>query len=123
MLADIQARMAYSDPTAPVRTARSTEAQLFQRITRRLREAVQSENSQRLAEALHENRRIWRTVAILVADEQNGLPAELRARLFSLHEFTDRHTSKVLAHEADPAVLIDINTAVMRGLAGQGGGA
>jgi len=40
----------------------------------------------------------------------------LRAQLVYLGEFTRAHTQKVLRGEADPAPLIDINSAIIRGL-------
>ncbi len=50
-----------------------------------------------------------------------SLPAALRARLFYLYEFTARHSRAVLDGKASVEVLVDINTAVMRGLRGEGG--
>lgn len=51
----------------------------------------------------------------------NGLPQDLRARLFYLYQFTEHHSGKVLADQGSVDVLIDINTAVMRGLRGETG--
>ncbi len=116
------ARTAYSNPGTPVRTGRSTEYDLFARITRRLREAQRQAQAlagssiNPLVRALHDNLELWTTLAVDVADDGNGLPRELRARLFYLAEFTRVHTSRVLAGSASAGVLVDINTAVMRGL-------
>ena len=119
------AQTAYGAQSAAVRTERGTEYAVFSRITHRIK--VAAEKGPRafpaLAEALHDNRRLWTILAGDVAGENNKLPADLRARLFYLAEFTFQHTSKVLAGDADPQILVEINTAVMRGLAGQGGGA
>ena len=41
--------------------------------------------------ALHENRRIWTLFATSVAQNDNGLPPELRARIFYLAEFNRPH--------------------------------
>jgi flagellar protein FlaF len=146
------ARTAYGAPGTPVRSARSTEYDLFARVTRRLREAaapdrpagrpadrltnrpadgLAAEPAGRrpdrapapLVRALDDNLRLWTTLAVDVADEGNGLPRELRARLFYLAEFTRAHTRKVLKGEAAAGVLVEINTAVMRGLAAREGGA
>ena len=65
---------------------------------------------------LHENRRLWVLFAGDVASKDNLLPDTLRAQLFYLAEFTLQHTSKVLDGTASVDVLIEINTAVMRGL-------
>jgi len=119
------ARTAYGTPGTPVRTGRSTEYDLFARITRRLRESqgAAGKNIRPLVQALHDNQSLWTTLAVDIADDGNGLPRELRARLFYLAEFTRVHTSRVLAGEASAGVLVDINTAVMRGLAAREGAA
>lgn len=73
-----------------------------------------------LVAALDENRRLWTAFAEDVADPQNALPQDLRARIFYLAEFAMGHTGKVLAGTASAAPLIEINTSIMRGLRGQG---
>jgi flagellar protein FlaF len=75
-----------------------------------------------LVAALHDNRRLWTILAVEVADEANALPRDLRARIFYLAEFIAQHTPKVLTREAGAEALIEINTAIMRGLRGQTGG-
>ena len=112
------ARTAYSDATAPIRTERSTEYQIFARITHRLSNAS-SENIEGfidLAEAIHDNRRLWTILASDVSDKDNGLSQQLRAQIFYLAEFTEIHSRKVLAKEASVDALIEVNTAIMRGL-------
>jgi flagellar protein FlaF len=69
---------------------------------------------------LQENRRLWVTLAAAVADNDNALPTDLRARLFYLAEFTEAHSKKVLRGTAPVAPLIEVNTAVMRGLRKEG---
>ncbi len=69
-----------------------------------------------LVQALHENRELWTLLATDVADKDNKLPAQLRAQIFYLAEFTNHHTRQVLAQDATADVLVEINTAVMRGL-------
>ena len=117
------ARTAYAASGTPVRTGRSTEYELFARITRRLREAGRQGMTLTplLVHALHDNQRLWTTLAVDVAGEENGLPRDLRARLFYLAQFTQTHTRRVLKGEAEAGVLVDINTAVMRGLAARDG--
>lgn len=118
MTPTIQARAAYGAPTLPTRTARGTEYELFARVTHRLRaaEAQGRDGFAELARALHDNRLLWTTLAGDVAGPGNALPAALRARIFYLAEFTLLHSRRVLAREAGAGVLIEINTAVMRGL-------
>ena len=117
------AQAAYGTSSVPVRTERGTEYAVFSRITRRMKSAAEQgcAGFPALAEALHENRRLWTIIATDVSGEENKLPQDLRARLFYLAEFTFQHTSKVLSDEEDVRPLIEINAAVMRGLAGDGG--
>ncbi len=116
-----QARHAYAPTQIAVRTARAIESQLMSQITTRLRLAAESSiaNFPELASAVHDNRRIWTTLAASVADRDNQLPHDLRARLFFLAQFIERHSASVLRGEAEVDALIDINIAVMRGLNGQ----
>ena len=43
----------------------------------------------------------------------------MRAQIFYLAEFTQIHSARVLKREAEPGILVDINTAMMRGLKGE----
>lgn len=117
-----QARQAYAPTQVSVRTERSVEAQLISQVTARLRKATteQAGDFPALAAALHDNRRMWTTMAAGVADNDNALPKSLRAQLFYLAEFTEQHSQKVLNGTAEPVALIEINTAVLRGLNSQG---
>ncbi|MEM8791513.1 MAG: flagellar biosynthesis regulator FlaF [Pseudomonadota bacterium] len=113
-----RARANYGAPEASTKSPRQMEYQAFAQITRDLRQAALRgrEDFPRLAEALHLNLRLWSVIATDVADERNGLPDLLRARLVYLSEFTRAHTRKVLDGDETPEALIDINMAVMRGL-------
>lgn len=94
------------------------EYEAVARITARLRSADQQGNQgfSALAEALYENNRLWNIFAVDVADADNQLPKELKAQVFYLAEFTQQHTSKVLARQATVAPLLEVNTAILRGL-------
>lgn len=118
------ARAAYGRREAPVRTARSHEYDLLARCTQQLAMAWtrRKEDFPSLAVALSENLQLWSALAADVAESGNGLPAPLRAQLFYLYEFTAGHTRSVLDQRGSVEVLVDINTAVMRGLRGEGGG-
>jgi flagellar biosynthesis activator protein FlaF len=96
------------------------EYDLFARITRRL--TTSSRDFAALASAIHDNRTLWTTLAADVSDPGNGLPGPLRAQLFYLAEFTAVQSRKVLDGSGSVDVLVDINTAVMRGLRGEGPG-
>ncbi len=112
------AKTAYSASKAPTRTPRGTEYEAFAQITAKMKAAAANpkQHFAALAQALHENRRLWTLLASDVAEKGNGLPQPLRARIFYLSQFTNEHTSKVLQGEENAEILIEINTAVMRGL-------
>ncbi|WP_026352454.1 flagellar biosynthesis regulator FlaF [Yoonia vestfoldensis] len=116
-----QARQAYAPTQMAIRTDRAIESQLLSQVTARLRRTLSDDvvNFPALASAIYDNRRIWAALAASVADQDNHLPPDLRAKLFYLAEFTDRHSQKVLAGKADVQALVDINVSVMRGLNGQ----
>jgi flagellar biosynthesis activator protein FlaF len=117
--------LAYAQREAPARSFRSVEYDLLARITHRLKAAwvQRTTDFPALAAALHDNQQLWSTLAVDVSDPGNGLPAALRARLFYLYEFTSQHSRSVLEGSGSIDVLTDINTAVMRGLRGEGGAA
>ena len=110
----------YGDAQVALHDFRQTEYRAFAEATRRLcaAEAAAEETGgfTALAEALHDNLRLWTILAADVASEENELPAQLRARIFYLSEFTRAHSAKVLSGEGEVRPLIDINTAVMKGL-------
>lgn len=112
------AKTAYTTNQVAVRTPRSTEYEAFARVTRRLKSAAEMGRSgfSQLAEALHTNRQLWTMLAADVAERENALPQDLRARIFYLAEFTALHSRKVLNGEEDVAVLLEVNMAIMRGL-------
>lgn len=111
----------YGDAQIAFQDLRQNEYRTFAEATRRLRIAAEANKGQAggfaaLAEALHDNIRLWMVLAADVASPKNELPAQLRARLFYLAEFTRVHSAKVLAGDATPDALIDVNTAIMKGL-------
>ena len=116
-------KSAYSRPELVTRTPRGIEYDLLARTTQRLSVAWQRrrEDYAGFVGALNDNLRLWSTLAADVAEPENGLPAPLRAQLFYLYEFTAAHSRAVLDNRGSVEVLIDINTAVMRGLRGDGG--
>jgi flagellar protein FlaF len=118
-----QARAAYARPEAPQKTPRAIEYELLARITQALSSAwaLRKENFGGLMAALDDNLRVWAALAADVAEPGNGLPAPLRAQLFYLYEFSLHHSRAVRDGSASVEVLVDINTAVMRGLRGDGG--
>lgn len=110
----------YGDAQVALHDSRQTEYRAFAEATRRLCAADAATEDTggfaALAEALHDNLRLWTLLAADVASEENELPPQLRARIFYLAEFTRVHSTKVLSGEAEVRPLIDINTAIMKGL-------
>lgn len=119
------AKTAYATTQSPIRTPRSTEYEAFARITHQLKDAANKGRLgfSQLAEAIHSNRRLWTMLAGDVADTGNGLPQGLRAQIFYLAEFTNHHSTLVLNGKEKVDVLVEINTAIMRGLRSQAGAA
>ncbi|TGD41941.1 flagellar biosynthesis regulatory protein FlaF [Pseudotabrizicola sediminis] len=122
MNAHIHAKLGYSRPDATLRTLRSIEYEALARVTQRLSVAWLQRKADypALVQALSDNLGLWSTLAADVASPGNALPAPLRAQLFYLYEFSEVHTRNVLNGPASVEVLIDVNTAIMRGLRGQG---
>jgi flagellar protein FlaF len=115
------ARAAYMRPDIALNNPRGLEYDLLARATTALRTAERSGEADfpALAEALNRNLRLWSSLAADVAGAGNGLPPDLRARLFYLYEFTAQHSRAVLEGRGAVSVLVAINTAVMRGLRGE----
>ena len=124
MNAHALAHAAYGQANTAQKHPRSAEYDVISRITARLRRAVEDNpaNFAQLVDAMTENRRLWTELAVDLASPGNALPAPLRVQLLQLAQFTLRHSEEVLAGRADAAVLIDINLAILRGLAGPGKG-
>ena len=88
-----QAQRAYAPTQAHIRTERSTEYEVIARISYRLKRAIQNDDFVALAEAIHENNKLWMALALDVAKDE-----------------------KVL-RKVDTAVpLLEINAAILKGL-------
>lgn len=118
MNAALKAEAVYGDAQTSVKSPKQVEYLAIARITKGLRAAAETEDDDypNFVGALHENLRLWTYIAGGVAADENALPEQLRAQLFYLAEFTRAHTKKVLKGEANAAALIDVNTAVLKGL-------
>ena len=113
-----QAQSAYDLNRHSLRTDPAAEYDTFLRITSAIKRNMELGDSgfSGLVSALHQNRRLWTILATEVADKSNKLPAELRAQVFYLAEFTEVQTRKVLRKEGSAEILVEINTSIMRGL-------
>ena len=108
----------YMAATRSTGMPRDIEYQMFCKVTGAINRASSTEplDFPALADALNENLVLWRTLALDVIDADNGLPENLRAQLFYLFEFTQVQTAKILRGEAETSALVDVNTAIIRGL-------
>ena len=113
-----QARKGYAGSTLPIKSPRGTEYEAVSRVSHRLRQAAlrRDKDFPAFVAALAENRRLWATFAVSVAQSDNLLPDDLRARLFWLAEFTEAESRRILRGGGDIAALIEVNAAMMRGL-------
>ena len=116
------AERGYLGSMETTRSERRSEYEVIARITRKLRDAARAQKTDYpgFVEALDLNRQLWQIFAIDVADDQNPLPQELRARIFYLAEFTETHTRKVLRDKVSIMPLLEVNMAVLRGLKPEG---
>lgn len=78
--------------------------------------AMKAKDFNKLIHALHENRTMWRKFSMDVAHPDNLLPEDLRRRLIYLAKFTEHHTRIAIRREASAMPLVEVNTAILRGL-------
>jgi flagellar protein FlaF len=98
--------------------SREIERRVFEQITSELEAADDPATSftARIA-AMHRNRELWLTLTCDLADEDNALPAALRARIISLGIWVLGETQRLMRGAGSLADLIEINRSIMRGLA------
>ncbi len=115
-----RAQDGYGRNAIHMKSPRDAEYEAIAKISHRLRAAAQnrSKDFAGYVGALHDNNRLWTTLATELAQPENELPKDLRARLFWLAEFTANETRKLLRNEGDVGILIEINSAVLQGLRG-----
>ena len=118
MTAFSAAESGYRQHMRSTQSERRTEYEVVARITHRLREAARNKKKDfpGFVAALEENRKLWQAFAVDVLDKKTPLPAELKARIFYLSEFTDTQTRKILRKKASVLPLLEVNMAVLRGL-------
>lgn len=116
-----RAREGYGRNAVPIKSHRAAEYEAIARISHRLRAAAMNrgKNYAEFVSALSENSKLWTTLAVDVAQAENSLPQDLRARLFWLAEFTTHETRRLLKNQGDVGILIEINAAVLQGLRAQ----
>ena len=114
------ARTRYQNSSKTTASPRAVEFRILSRLTAAL--ALAEEQRQKdypaYVKALSENLTFWTKLGAAVASDGNTLTRELRAQIFSLSQFTRKHTNRILAARstADIAPLLEINRNVMEGL-------
>jgi flagellar biosynthesis activator protein FlaF len=113
---------AYRRTATQAETPRDREYRAFGQATAQLLDAERAGRAAigQRAEALGFNRRLWSLLAADCAQPENTLPATLRAQIISIALFVDRHSSAVMRDGAEIEPLVDINRAIMEGLAARG---
>jgi flagellar protein FlaF len=107
----------YEATQVVVEGPRQTEYRLFATITRALMDAAKNtESKTALVAAVDWNRRLWSTLQFDLADDDNGLPDDLKARLTSVAIWVDKHSSLVMKGEGKVDSLISVNRTIMEGL-------
>lgn len=110
---------AYKTASTRAESPREMEYRLFGQVTRALMHASSVDRSDVTTriDALDWNRRLWSALATDCSDPGNAMAKPLRAQIISISLFVGRHSSAVMAGDEDFETLIDINRAIMQGLA------
>lgn len=110
---------AYQNTQRNSETPRDAEYRLFGQVTHALIEADRNRRADlnKLIDALDWNRRMWSALAGDCSSEGNQLPQALRAQIVSLSLWVSRFSSDVARSGASLDPLIEVNRAIMQGLA------
>jgi len=110
---------AYQTNQTRADTPAQVEYRLLAEVTRRLL-SIEDVKAPKATETVYENITVWSTFASDLMMPENPLPDPLKAQLISLFLWVQRHSRQVLRGEASVAPLVDVNKAIMAGLAEQG---
>jgi flagellar protein FlaF len=110
---------AYQQAAQRAEAPRDLEYRLLGQVTRALMDASELDPADFVGriDALDWNRRVWSALANDCACAGNTLPQAVRAQIISLSIWVSRHTSQVMRREAQIEPLIEVNRAIMQGLA------
>ena len=111
----------YKAAQASTENPRQTEYRLFAEVTKALmsvREAATTKGlrSQDFYKAVDWNRRLWLTLQMDLASNENRFPDSLKANIISIAIWVDKHSRTVLRGEANLEPLISVNRTIMEGL-------
>jgi flagellar protein FlaF len=111
--------LAYQQAAQRAEAPRDLEYRLLGQVTRALMDAARldAKDFAGRIDAIDWNRRVWSALAADCASAHNALPAPVRAQIISLSIWVVRHSSAVMRREAEIEPLIDVNRAIMQGLA------
>lgn len=118
-------RNAYAQTIRETEDPRRIERRVFAQVTHALEAYADAARDAKPglvatgSDALARNQTLWGRLLFDVADERNGLPDALKARIISLALFVDRHTADILGGRGSVETLIAINQAIMGGLEGR----
>ncbi len=120
MNAQLKARNAYSAASATVSTPKSFEYKVIAHVTQQIMDAAKkgSKGFPALVAAVDKNRKLWRILEADLLSPENELPESAKENLVYLAEFTRQHTTKIIRKEAGVQPILEINTAILRGLRG-----
>lgn len=112
---------AYQRAATQAENPREVEYRVFGIVTAALLRAKETGRADlaALSKALYDNRRLWSALLTDCARPENKLPSDTRAQIMSLAVFVDKHSSLVMREGESLDPLIDINKAMMDGLAGK----
>jgi flagellar biosynthesis activator protein FlaF len=108
---------AYQQANLQSESPKQTEYRIFALFTRALEEAEQK-GPQEVVKAVADNRQLWITLQMDLADEGNGLPVELKAQLLSLAIWVNRYSPEAMKGNVPLQPLINVNRDIMEGLRG-----
>jgi flagellar protein FlaF len=114
----VMLQQAYRKAQTIAERPRAVEHRLMTEITGEMIAArAAGRRREALMPALHRNREVWSTFSAVCGAAGNQLPKSLRASMISLSIWVDRFTSDVVAGREPIDALIDVNLAVIEGLA------
>lgn len=106
-----QSQQDYVDP-------RTAEHAVFRKVTELLLAAAKlAARTDQYHYAVQMNRQLWMAVIRDVSDPTNSLPDDMKQRLLSIGLWVQRESAAATTGEVDLAGMIEVNEAIMGGLA------
>ena len=121
----LNARSVYGNVGRSVGSDRDIEIQVFQASIAKLRSisGLDFKFTPDAAKILSDNLKLWDMLTVDLAQPDNQIDKNLAAQLIGLSKFVRVHTMALYRGEGSVDVLVDINTAILKGLLGQPGNA